>query len=478
MQSYAAGRSDKPMNSEGISGEHILRVALYPRVSTEEQAIHGYSLGAQEAQLVSFAKEHGYKIVGIYRDEGYSARKPAMKRKVIQSLIADVRAGKIDRILFIKLDRWFRNVREYHKIQAILEENHVTWQATMEDYNTSTADGRLKVNIMLSVAENESDRTSERIKFVLDAKRKNKLFCFSGKKKPYGYTAGIVDGQKRCVKDPETEPIVTDFFDHLSKYHSVRQASLFVNEKYGFQRHYRSWMCTARNELYTGTYFGVEDYCEPYIDRKTWEYVMQSHMLVKKTQRPERVYLFTSLLRCPECGNTLKGTFKTYPNDRMKEYRGYRCNNGKLRTCPYHGYISENKLEKYLLAHIKTDLERYITENEVANSEKRKSQQKTLDAVKINEQIRRLNAVYIAGNISDEDYAEEAKKLKATLEKAKQQEKEEAPVDLNGLKDFLEGNFLELYKSMAAEDKRRMWRSIIDSIHPNGDGTYKIAFRS
>ena len=86
----------------------------------------------------------------------------------MQELLADVQAGKIDRILSIKLDRWFRNVREYHKIQEILEANNVTWQATMEDYNTATADGRLKVNIMLSVAENESDRTSERIKFVFD----------------------------------------------------------------------------------------------------------------------------------------------------------------------------------------------------------------------------------------------------------------------------------------------------------------------
>ena len=150
------------MNLNNTTEETVLRVALYPRVSTEEQALHGYSLGAQEDHLVAFAKEHGYKIVGIYRDEGYSARKPAMKRKVMQRLIADVKAGKIDRILFIKLDRWFRNVREYHKIQAILEANNVTWQATMEDYNTNTADGRLKVNIMLSVTETRSYKSRPR----------------------------------------------------------------------------------------------------------------------------------------------------------------------------------------------------------------------------------------------------------------------------------------------------------------------------
>lgn len=127
--------------------EKILRVALYPRVSTEEQFLRGYSLQTQEEVLTQYAHDHGYKIVGVYRDEGHSARKPALKRKVMQELLADVQAGKIDRRLFIKLDRWFRNVREYHKIQEILEANNVTWQATMEDYNTATADGRLKVNI-------------------------------------------------------------------------------------------------------------------------------------------------------------------------------------------------------------------------------------------------------------------------------------------------------------------------------------------
>ena len=186
--------------------EKVLRVALYPRVSTEEQFLRGYSLQTQEEVLTQYSNDHGYKIVGVYRDEGHSARKPALKRKVMQELLADVQAGKIDRILFIKLDRWFRNVREYHKIQEILEANNVTWQATMEDYNTATADGRLKVNIMLSVAENESDRTSERIKFVFDGKRRRKEWCFTGgpDQWPYGYMPQVIDGAKRCVKNPET----------------------------------------------------------------------------------------------------------------------------------------------------------------------------------------------------------------------------------------------------------------------------------
>lgn len=189
--------------------DRIIRVALYLRVSTEEQVLHGYSLQAQEDEMIRFAKEKNYRIVGMYRDEGFSARKPALKRKVMQELLDDVKSGKIDRILFIKLDRWFRNVREYHKVQAILDENHVTWQATMEDYNTATADGRLKVNIMLSVAENEADRTSERIRFVFESKVNRGEYPYG--RAPFGDKVEKADGLRKLVKDPDVKEAVAAF---------------------------------------------------------------------------------------------------------------------------------------------------------------------------------------------------------------------------------------------------------------------------
>ena len=111
---------------------NILRAARYIRVSTEAQAMHGHSLQAQEDNLVQYAREHGYKIVNIYRDEGNSARKPITKRKVVLQLLEDVKADKLDLILFIKLDRWTRNVEAYHTVQRVLDTHNVSWQATME----------------------------------------------------------------------------------------------------------------------------------------------------------------------------------------------------------------------------------------------------------------------------------------------------------------------------------------------------------
>lgn len=457
--------------------EKVLRVALYCRVSTEEQALHGDSLMAQEAELRSYAEAHHMKVVGIYRDEGFSARKSAMSRPKMVELLEDIKAGKVDRVIFTKLDRWFRNVREYHTVQAVLDQCGVSWEATLESYSTASADGRFKVNIMLSVAENESDRTSERIKFVNEAKRRRKEAAFGGPNKPFGYTTKYIDGIRRLVKDPETEAACQEFWDHVRKYNSVRLAGLYVNEKYGLSRRYKSWTDMSRREMYTGTHRGVEDFCPAYISHEDWEYIMQSHIMVKKTQCPERVYLFTGLLRCPGCGGTLKATFKTYPKDRSKEYKSYRCNNGQHNICTYSQTVSELKTEKFLLNNVKSELEAYIVEVEV-NANKKKKPSAAMDIVKLNDEMRRLNNIYRAGNMDDDEYSKETAALKAKIDKAKEAEKDERPPDLEVLKQFLSSDFESIYHTLSAEDKRRMWRSIISSIEVEGTKPKKINFRA
>lgn len=72
------------------------RAALYIRVSTEEQAMHGYSLNAQRDNLTSYAKEHNMLIVDYYVDEGASARKKYTTRKEFMRMLNDIQAGLID----------------------------------------------------------------------------------------------------------------------------------------------------------------------------------------------------------------------------------------------------------------------------------------------------------------------------------------------------------------------------------------------
>ena len=146
--------------------ETVKRAALYARVSTEEQAMHGVSLEAQINRLTQFATENELDVTDIYVDEGISARKRYTARAEFMRMLEDVKSGKIDIIIFVKLDRWFRNVADYYEVQAILDKHNVLWLTTEEDYDTTTANGRLALNIKLAIAQDESDRTSERIKFV------------------------------------------------------------------------------------------------------------------------------------------------------------------------------------------------------------------------------------------------------------------------------------------------------------------------
>ena len=449
--------------------QQILRVALLPRVSTEEQVLRGYSLQAQEDALVEYAIKNNMKIVGIYRDEGHTARKPVLKRPVMLELLEDVKAGKIDRILFIKLDRWFRNVSEYHAIQRILDENNVTWQAILEDYNTATADGRLKVNIMLSVAENESDRTSERIKFVFNAKLARKEVFFA---LPFGYKAEMIDGVRRAVKDPETQHIVEDFIKR-ARDTSIAQAGQEMNEKYGLVFGYRFWWGLTKKDLYFGEYKGVEGFAPPYLTKEEANELRGVHTNIRKAQK-NRIYLFSGLLVCPKCGRRLKakasGTVE-------KEYKYYRCDRKSVGNCDY-GPASEAKIEKYLLEHLREEMEKFILEAEAEPSTEKKVQPKKSEMEKLQERLRRINVAFFDGNMSDEEYGEKTKAIKALIAEAqKEEDRVEKPVDTEAVKAFLATDFESIYETLTREDQRILWRSVISQLVPDGPESVKIKFK-
>ena len=113
-------------------------------------------------------RKNNYTIVGCYADEGISARKPMKHRRGLLLLLEDVKRDKIDMILVTKLDRWFRNIKDYNITEEILQTHNCHWKTIYENYDSSTANGQMVINIMLSVNQAECDRTSERIKAVLD----------------------------------------------------------------------------------------------------------------------------------------------------------------------------------------------------------------------------------------------------------------------------------------------------------------------
>lgn len=203
-----------------------MRVGIYVRVSTEEQKIKGLSLDAQKEALTSYAKENGYIIVDYYIDAGKTARKKLSSRLELQRLLEDVKSNKIDIVIFTKLDRWFRNIKDYYKVQEVLEQHKVHWKTIFENYDTSTASGRLHINIMLSVAQDEADRTSERIKAVFQNKLANGE-AISGSL-PMGYKIE----NKKVVIDEEKSEIAIDIFDMYKYHQSQTKVFKLIREKY------------------------------------------------------------------------------------------------------------------------------------------------------------------------------------------------------------------------------------------------------
>lgn len=449
----------------------IRRVAIYVRVSTEEQALKGFSIEAQKEALIEYCKKHNLKIVYIYADEGISGAKPPLKRPGLKQLLDDVEAGKIDMILFTKLDRWFRSVKEYFKVQDVLDNNKVEWKAIQEDYDTTTANGQMAITIFLAVAQNERDRTAERIKVVLEHKRKNKEACFGGQAIPFGYTKEQDEnGVMRLVKDPETKQAVQEFWNILIKSNNLNKAIRHMLNEYGIKKDWKSWSRMTQSDFYCGIHRGVQDYCPAYVTPEEF-LKFQERETVKGT--PTGIpYFFRGLMRCPECGHKLCGSSdKRYG----RVNKSYRCAI-RGRGCNNHSAVSEIKIEKQLLERLDEFMKGTIAEVEIeANSPKNKS-----DADRriknLKEQLRRLNVTYMAGNKTDEEYFKEDAEIKLALSKAEKELEISRPRNVNHLKKMLETDYRTLYKTLNPEEKQDFWQDLIKEIKLDGKQIQRVLF--
>lgn len=449
----------------------ILRAGLYVRVSTEEQVLRGFSIEAQIAALKEYCEKQGIKIVDIYMDEGISGAKPPLKRPALKRLLDDVEAGKIDRILFTKLDRWFRSVKEYFKVQEVLDDNKVEWKAIQEDYDTSTANGQMAITIFLAVAQNERDRTAERIKVVLEHKRKNKEACFGGQAIPFGYAKEKDEnGIMRLVKDPETEKATQEFWDILIQSNNLNKAIRHMVHEYGIQKDWKSWSRMTQSDFYCGIHRGVQDYCPAYVTPEEF-LKFQERETIKGT--PTGIpYYFRGLMRCSECGHKLCGN-----SDRRygRINKTYRCAI-RGRGCSNHGSISEIKIEKQLLERLDEFMKNTIAEVEIEASSPKQKSDADKNIKNLKERLRRLNVTYMAGNKTDDEYFKEDAEIKLLLEKAEKEQLRTRPRNVDHLKRLLATDFRTMYMSLEAEEKQEFWQDLIKAIKLDGKRVSKVLF--
>ncbi len=423
--------------------------------------MHGLSLTAQRDTLEQYAKENNLKIVGIYTDEGITARKKFRNRTAFMRMLEDVQADQIDIILFIKLDRWFRNVADYYEVQRILDAHHVHWIATEENYDTTTANGRLHLNIKLSIAQDESDRTSERIKFVFDNKVKRGE-VISGKT-PLGYK--IKD--KRLSIDPQTAPIAQDIFRQYTVIRSVRALREYIMNTYGLVYSHSGVRAMLENERYIGRAHGQDDFCPTLISPDQFQQVQQ--LLTQRAQRnlarSDRVYLFTGLVRCAECGGSLSAHVVA------QKYTYYRCTKyEKLHLCPHKKRTSELVLEQWLLDNLISSFEAYNLSIKKGDS----LAHPPIDEIKIKRKMEKLKDLYLNDLIDRDTYERDYTALRNELRAANlPSARPPQPINIPAIQTALLA-----YSKLSRQNKKEFWSKTISQITiTNDDHFFVTPFR-
>lgn len=452
---------------EHPTNRNLLRCAIYIRVSTAEQAVHGKSLQAQRECLERYAAENGMIVAGVYADEGQSARKELRKRKAIHRLLKSVEQDEIDVILFWKMDRWFRSVSDFYKVQEILDAHGVRWIAAAEpNMNMETRDGRLNLNIMLSIGQNEVDTTSERIRFTVENMVKNGRAVWGDACLPLGYRIAEVDGIKRVVKNPKEEVMVHECFSYFRTWQNKRQTVFHMQETFGIDFSYTQLRTMLSSELYIGKYRENTNYCPAYLTLDEWEEIQQlSNNNIRKA-RSGRIYYFSSLICCPHCGQKLSGcgvsSIISRKTGEKRAYCYYRCNKAVMEhLCTYRRRVSQNLVESYLLENLEKEYRGYQIRYKAVLAKNKKKKSRSTE--KIASEMERLNILFQKGRVSMDYYEKEYDALEKELRQAEAlpaKGKNHARVEA-----LLTQDVNEIYFSLTPESKQAFWRNIIEKIY-------------
>ena len=444
-----------------------IRCAIYDRVSTDLQVQKGLSLDTQKELLTEYAQSNNYEIVDYYVDEGITARKKLQNRKDFMRLLEDIKKDKIDLVLVTKLDRWFRNVKDYHNTQSILESHHCNWRTILEDYDTSTADGQLKINIMLAVAQNESDRTSERIKVVFASKIRRGEHVTGAA--PYGYI--LVN--KKLEKDPDTCHIVDELFRYYFLHFSKRKAIYHILDLYGSRSPsiYQAERI-LKHETYAGLYKGTPGYCTPYISIEQF-HLIQKVSTSKTYASSNTPYLFSQLIVCPVCGSFFTGFTKkqTLKDGSKRYYKRYRCCQ-KAKKKKHSGggaCISESVIERYMLQRAYTEFQDTVyLIKQIAVPVPAKDETK-----KITAELDRLTLLFQKGRIKEDYYETQYEKLSQELISKKETPDLDTLTHCNHTNNQFKGTWIDIYNRLDNEHKKSFWKRSISGIYIDHD-THKL----
>ena len=379
------------------------------------------------------------------------------KRKDFQRMMDDVKSGLLDIIAIQRYDRIARNTRDFCNLYHDMEINGCNLVSVSQQIDTTTPYGKNFMYMQASMAELEWALNSERRKDANRYARSIGKCTLPDHSIPMGYKAERIDGIRRLVKDKEKEPLIYDLFEHFSKYSNYCATAKYINAKYGLSITNNTVKNTIRRTYYYGTYHDNPSFCEPYLTKEEWDKLQIHKPVVRFDARKTDEILFSGMIRCPHCNCLMRACKKTKPNGHY--FRYYHCEYHSSRRCDYRKVKSENIIEKMLVEKVSAFLENqnaYITE-QVA----RKKDYESL-IIKYEEELSRLNTMFLKGRISEEIYDTEYLRITdlIRLNKANTQPQEQ----IKQLENVFVENWQDMYNELDKMNKKLFWKAIIKQI--------------
>ena len=390
---------------------------LYMRVSTEDQAREGFSLPEQKERLEAYCKFKGFVIKDYYTDAGISA-KTGNYRPEFERLKEDIKSKKINTIIALKQDRITRSIFDWEELMRFLEENDAYLDCVNDDINTTNANGKMVSRILMSVSQQEIERTSERTKVGLAGAIKQGHI-------PHQAPLGYKHENKKLVIDHLTKDVVIRIFELYHKGMSYQKIStLFNKEQVLGKTNWRdsSIVAILENEIYKGdfvhgkrtkhpTYY--ENVVEPIVSKEMWEECQVQKKKNSKSYQRTLTYLFLQKLRCPKCNRILGGKATQKKNGNIYYY--YYCHDCKIN-------FKESLVEEFFNDFVNELVEYDSVVNQfflpmIKQKFDEPQEELKKDINKQKDKLERIKRAYINGVFSLEEYNDERKLVESALEK-------------------------------------------------------------
>ncbi|OME55214.1 recombinase family protein [Paenibacillus odorifer] len=476
------------MNVESTTSRFV---AIYCRVSTDEQAREGVSLDEQQERLKAYCKAMGWSDeVMLFIDDGYSAK--STDRPQLKRLMTYIENGEISKVMVTKLDRMSRRLLDLLTLIDMFQQHQVAFISISESFDTNTPSGRLTLQVLGAVAEFERERIRERVlDNMFHAANQGKWLTQS----PYGYR---LEDKVLVIHEPEAKNVRQMYELYLNQGMGFFAIARQLNEEGIPSRHNKEWSIRSvklllTNPVYKGTFVWnrvdsskkkrtikddkdwiVIDDCLPtIIDKNTWEKVqtkMNRPSIAPRAQTSP--HLLGGILKCGNCGS---GMSIGWSGSRDRRYRVYRCSANKNKgTCTSKQYKAD-EVESWFLQglaglsdSLSLELVPHLVEKARSNHSSRGDQQIT--AAK--SRYKRKVEAYTAGLIELQDLNEEKQRMEQIIQENQSSNEQGAKIQVEELKEMLESKIktvLDAIKALPVEEAKVLLRTLVSKVTVLGE---------